>query len=92
MVSITALSLMNLLVLLCPPKAFELILELLPIPFSARASLAGFILVNIVVSLAFEEWATQLIVKLVGALMKLRQEKRRYREGKAYKAVEGGMR
>ncbi|KAG8214021.1 hypothetical protein J3R82DRAFT_10776 [Butyriboletus roseoflavus] len=92
MVSVIALSLFNLFVLLRPPKALEVILELMPIPFSARAMLAAFVLVNVVVSLAFEEWATQLIAKLIGALMKLQQEKRRYREGKAYKAVEGGMR
>lgn len=91
MVSIIALSLVNLFVLFRPPKALELILELMPIPLSARASLAAFVLVNIIVSLAFEEWATKLISKLIGALMKLQQEKKRYREGKAYKAVEGGM-
>lgn len=92
MVSIIALSLFNLFVLLRPPKALELILELMPIPLSARASLAAFVLVNIIVSLAFEEWATQLISKLVGALMKSQLGKKRYRDGKAYKAVEGGMR
>lgn len=92
MVSIIALSLFNLFVLLRPPKALELILELMPIPFSARASLAAFVLVNVVVSLAFEEWATQLIAKMIGALMKLQREKKRYLEGKAYKVVEGGMR
>lgn len=88
MVSIIALSLFNLLVLFRPPKALELILELMPIPFSARATLAVFVLVNIMVSLAFEEWVAQLIAKLIGALMKLQREKKRYREGKAYKAVE----
>lgn len=92
MVSVIALSVINLFVLLRPPKALEVILELMPIPFPARALLAAFVLVNVVASLAFEEWATQLIAKVIGALMKLRQEKRRYREGKAYKAVEGGMR
>lgn len=89
--SIIVLSLFNLFVLFRPPKALQLILELVSIPFSARAWLAAFVLVNIVVSLAFEEWATQPIAKVVGALMKLHREKKRYREGKAYKAVEGGM-
>lgn len=92
MASIIALSLFNLLVLLRPPKALELILELMPIPFSARASLAAFVLVNIVVSLAFEEWVTQVIARMIGMLTKLVREKKRYREGKAYKFVEGGMR
>ncbi|KAG9316705.1 hypothetical protein JVU11DRAFT_2765 [Chiua virens] len=92
MVSIITLSLFNLVVLLCPPKSMELILELMPIPFSARAWLTAFVLVNVVVSLAFEEWATELIAKLIGALMVLRREKKRYQDGKAYKVVEGGMR
>lgn len=91
MVSIIALSVINVFVLLRPPKALELLLELMPIPFSARASLAGFVLVNIAVSLAFEEWATGLIAKTIGALMRLQRERKRYLEGKAYKVVEGGM-
>ncbi|KIJ67879.1 hypothetical protein HYDPIDRAFT_83436 [Hydnomerulius pinastri MD-312] len=92
MVSIIALSLFNLLVLLRPPKPVELILELMPIPFSARLWLAVFVVANVVTSLAFEQWATQLISQVIGALLAFRREKRRYREGKAYKAVEGGMR
>jgi len=92
MVSIIALSVFNVFVLLRPPKMLGLLLELMPIPFSARASLGAFVLVNIVVSLAFEEWATRLIARMIGALMKLRRERKRYLEGKAYKVVEGGMR
>lgn len=91
MVSIIATSLFTLFILLRPPKALVLILGLLPIPFSARAWLAVFVLVNVAVSLAFEEWGTQLIAKVIGALMKLGREKKRYRDGKAYKMVEGGM-
>lgn len=89
MVSIIALALFNLLLLLRPPKVLELILELMPIPFSARASLVAIVVVNIVVSLAFEEWGTRLIANL---MEKLQEERRRYRDGKAYKALEGGMR
>ncbi|KIK97368.1 hypothetical protein PAXRUDRAFT_765457 [Paxillus rubicundulus Ve08.2h10] len=89
MVSIIALSLFNLLVLLRPPKSVELVLELMPLPFSARLWLAAFVVVNVVASLAFEQWATQLVSRLIGALMTLRREQKRYREGKVYRAVEG---
>ncbi|KAF9227264.1 hypothetical protein BS17DRAFT_775209 [Gyrodon lividus] len=92
MVSIIALSLFNLLVLLRPPKSVELVLELMPLPFSARLWLAAFVVVNIVTSLAFEQWATHLISEVIGVLMTLRREQKRYREGKVYKAVEGGTR
>ncbi|KAF8444715.1 hypothetical protein L210DRAFT_3040504 [Boletus edulis BED1] len=92
MVSIITLSLLNLFLLLRPLKGLEPILELMPIPFSARVLLAIVVLVNVVVSLAFEEWATRLIATMIGALMKLRRGKKRYREGKMYKVVEGGMR
>lgn len=92
MTCIIVLSLFNFLVLLRPPTVMVHILQLMSIPFSARVWLAVIVLVNVVVSLAYEEWATQLIAKVIGALMKLRQEKKRYREGKAYKVVEGGMR
>ncbi|KAF9237519.1 hypothetical protein BU15DRAFT_88685 [Melanogaster broomeanus] len=92
MVSIIGLSLFNILVLLRPPKFVELILELMPVPLPARLWLAVFVVVNVVGSLAFEQWATQLISQLIGALMTLRRETKRYREGNVYKAVEGGMR
>ncbi|KAG0706086.1 hypothetical protein DFH29DRAFT_903514 [Suillus ampliporus] len=91
MASVTGLTLLNLLVLLQPPKPIRLILELMPLPFSGRAWLAVFALTNVLVSLAFEQWATQFISQVIGVLMNLHLEKRRYREGKAYKAVEGGM-
>ncbi|EGO26058.1 Ca-transporting ATPase [Serpula lacrymans var. lacrymans S7.9] len=91
MVSIVALSLFNLLVTLSPLKSLALLLELMPLPLSARMWLVVFAVVNVVLSLAFEQWATQAISKVIGALLNLRQEKRRFREGKAYKAVEGGM-
>ncbi|EIW82801.1 Ca-transporting ATPase [Coniophora puteana RWD-64-598 SS2] len=92
MISLVVLSLFNLLVLLRVPRPLGLILELMPVPFSARMTLVGFVLVNIVLSLAFEQWAAGAISVAIGALMKYRRENRRYREGKAYKAVEGGMR
>lgn len=92
MVSIIALSLFNLLILLRPPKPFRLILELIQLPLSARLWLAAFVVVNIVVSSAFEKWITQLISQVIGAVLSYRLEQKRYRDGKAYKAVEGGMR
>jgi cation-transporting ATPase 13A3/4/5 len=93
MASVTGLSLFSLLVLLQPPKPIRLILELMTFPFSGRAWLAAFALINVLASLAFEQWATQFISRVIGVLMNARLwQDRRFLEGKAYKAVEGGMR
>lgn len=92
MLSIIALSLFDLLILLRPPKPFRLILELMQLPLSARLWLAAFVAVNIVVSGVFEKWVTPFISQVIGAVLSYRLEQKRYRDGKAYKAVEGGVR
>lgn len=48
------------------------------------------VIVNIVLSMAFEQWATQAIAGAIGYIMELRHNKR-VKNGKMYKAVEGGM-
>ena len=49
--------------------------------------------INVGVSLSFERWGAQRVSDLVGAVtLWLHRGRRRVREGKAYKAVEGGMR
>ncbi|KAL4080351.1 hypothetical protein V8B97DRAFT_2020959 [Scleroderma yunnanense] len=92
MVSIIGLSLFNLLILLRPPKPMRMILELMPLPLPTRLWLAIFVVTNVVVSSAFEKWVTQFISQVIGAVLSYHLERKRYREGKAYKAVEGGMR
>lgn len=91
MISIIALSLFNLLILLHPPKPFRLILELMQLPLSARLWLTTFVITNIVVSIVFEKWVAQFISQAIGVVLSYRFEQKRYREGKAYKAVEGGI-
>lgn len=90
--SITTLTLFNLLVLLYPPQPLRLILELMVLPFSARLSLLFAAIANVVLSMAFEEWGTQAVAQVIGIVFQLQRGRRRTREGKAYKAVEGGMR
>lgn len=91
MFSLTVLSTLNVLVLLWPPKVISGLLQLKPIPFSARMVLLVGAVVNIVVSVAFEKWGAQRVAEIVGILMR-RRGRRRVRHSKAYKAVEGGMR
>jgi cation-transporting ATPase 13A3/4/5 len=92
MFSIVTLTLFNLLVLLHPPQPVRLILELMVLPYSARTSILFAAIFNVAVSMAFEEWGTHIVSQVIGALLHLRRGRRRIREGKAYKAVEGGMR
>lgn len=87
------LSVFNVLVLLAPPKIMLDILTLMDLPIGSRYVLLVAAVVNVVVSLAFEEWGTQGVSTMIGATMKCcGRGRRRVRDGKAYKAVEGGMR
>ncbi len=91
--SLVVLSLFSILVLMSPPQPVSIILELMPLPLRARTALLLAAGLNVVLSLAFEEWGTRVVALVFGWLLELRRGgKRRVREGKAYKAVEGGMR
>lgn len=91
MVSIGCLSLFNVLVLLLPPGPIAAILELMPLPFSARWILLVAVVVNVLISMAYERWGAHSVALLIGSAMRMRR-RWRTRDGKTYKAVEGGMR
>ena len=91
MVSIGSLTLFNILVLLVPPPFIASILELEDLPFSGRTTLLFSVIVNIILSMAFERWGAQIVSQMVGYVMNLRG-KHRVKDGKTYKIVEGGMR
>ncbi|KII92069.1 hypothetical protein PLICRDRAFT_103455 [Plicaturopsis crispa FD-325 SS-3] len=93
MFSLVVLLVFNTVVLLYPPQSVALLLELMPLPFSARVTFLTAAVINVVLSMAFEQWGAQAAAQLVGGLLRLRrQDRRRVRDGKAYKAIEGGMR
>lgn len=92
MFSIVALTLFNVLVLLSSPKPIAYILELVPLPFSARITILLAAIINVALSMAFEQWGARAVAQVIGLLLNLRRGRLRFREGKAYKAVEGGMR
>ena len=91
MASMVVLGLFNLLVLLDPPRPLVKLLELMHLPLAARATLLLAVAVNVVTSMAFESYGTQVVSRLFGLIFELRRQ-HRVREGKIYKAVEGGMR
>jgi cation-transporting ATPase 13A2 len=90
--SMVILIVINLVVLLSPPKAVLHLLKLKTLPFSARKTLLLTVVINVAISLAFEQWGAQAISRAVGALLRLRRGRRRTRDGKTYKTVEGRMR
>ncbi|KAI0682979.1 Ca-transporting ATPase [Cytidiella melzeri] len=91
MVSIGSLTLFNVLVLLVPPPFIASVLELEDLPFSGRTTLLFAVVINVVLSLAFERWGAQAVSQVVGYILNLRG-KHRVKDGKTYKIVEGGMR
>ncbi|KZT04578.1 Ca-transporting ATPase [Laetiporus sulphureus 93-53] len=91
MLSIACLSLFNVVVLLSPPRPVASLLELVPLPFSARITLLGAAILNVVLSVTYEQWGTQAVSRVIGYVMQLRRQQRT-KDGKVYKTVEGGMR
>lgn len=75
-----------------PPDFLGRLLDIMPIPLSARFALLIAALLNAVLCLALERWAP--LAALVTYISKYAKTRRRraVRDGKLYKAVEGGMR
>ncbi|PFH50913.1 hypothetical protein AMATHDRAFT_143898 [Amanita thiersii Skay4041] len=91
MLSISLLSAFNILVVLAPPASLSTLLDLMPLPFAARLTLLAAVVVNVGVSMGFEEWGTRSVAWVISWWLKWQRGRRRVREGKTYKAVEGGM-
>ncbi|KAI0268689.1 P-type ATPase [Gloeopeniophorella convolvens] len=86
MLSLIALSLFNISVLLVPTRFMSAVLELMPIPVSARMTLLWAAIINVAVSVAFERWGAQLVAEVVGMLLSRRR--RRVKDNRTYKAIE----
>lgn len=92
MFSLIVLTMLNLMVLLGPPQAASVILQLMRIPFSGRTALLWAVCLNVVLSLAFERWGVEVAARVVGVFLKFYRDRRRIRGGKAYKLVENAGR
>jgi cation-transporting ATPase 13A2 len=91
MISMVTLTLFNMVVLLSPPQSLVVILELMPLPFSARRTLLVVTLVNMALSVVFEQWGSRGVAYVIGRMMQLRRGRRRTKGGETYKAVERGI-
>ncbi|KAF8919770.1 hypothetical protein CPB85DRAFT_1373089 [Mucidula mucida] len=91
MLALGLLSTFSLFVLLSPPQALSAILSLMPLPVEARLFLLFAVVLNVAISLVFEQYGAHVVAGLVGTIISWRKGRHREREGKMYKAVEGGM-
>ncbi|KAJ7251534.1 Ca-transporting ATPase [Mycena haematopus] len=94
MISLGLLTALNTLVLLAPPKPVSDLLTLMPLPFHGRIVLMCGAVVNAVLCLGFEQWGAGTLAAVagrVGSYLKPSRWRGRRRDGKIYKAVEGGM-
>jgi cation-transporting P-type ATPase 13A2 len=88
MLSLVSLSLFNLSVLLAPTKFVSALLELMPVPISARMTLLWATIINVAVSIAYERWVAQLVAELVGMFVSHHESRRRVKDSRMYRAIE----
>lgn len=87
MASIVLLTAFSTLVLVAPPQSVRLVLDVMPLPASAKQTLLVAAVLNAAMCFGFERWNP-----LAGALEVLsRGQQKRVRGGLEYRAVEGGM-
>jgi len=85
MVSLVALSLFNVSVLLAPIKFISTLLELVPIPISARLILLWAAIINVAVSVGYERWIAQVVADVVGLFVSSQQDgRRRMKDSRVY--------
>lgn len=89
MFSLIILGLINVVILLSPPKFAMILLELMKLPYLGRRTLLVGVMVNVITSVMFERWGVQYLAQIVGSLTRTYKEHRRIRLGKAYKLVDG---
>lgn len=92
MLAISTIALINVWLVLYPPRPLLILLELMTLPLSGRSVLMAAVAVNVILSVMFEKWGTVTVGRLIGFATDLVRSRRRVVDGKTYKAVEYGMR
>lgn len=88
MLSLVALSLFNVSVLLAPIKFISALLELVPIPISARLTLVWAAIINVAVSVGYERWVAQVVADAVGMFVSQQDSRRRVKDNRIYRAID----
>lgn len=89
MASVVIITLINVWLLLAPPRLFITLFELMRLPFAGRFAIFLAVLVNVMLSVVFEHWGTGFVADSITLVTHLLRSRRR-RDGKTYKAVENG--
>lgn len=94
MLAMSVIGLLNVWMLLFPPKPLAILLELMAIPFVARVTLVVVVLVNIVLSTVYERWGSAVVADVVGFFSECFRANIRNRGGGgvAYKPLDVGPR
>ncbi len=92
MLALSIIGLLNVWMMLFPPKPLAILLELMAIPFVARATLAFVVVINIVFSTVYERWGSAIVADVVGLISEVVRANVRSRGGNAYKPVDAGPR
>ncbi|KAI0305581.1 P-type ATPase [Multifurca ochricompacta] len=88
MLFLVTLSLFNISVLVAPTKFVSAVLELMPIPVSARLTLLWVGVINVAVSVSFERWVAQPVADVIGIFLSRHEGRRRIKESRIYRAVD----
>jgi cation-transporting ATPase 13A3/4/5 len=88
MLSLVALSLFNVSVSLAPIKFISALLELVPIPISARLTLLWVAIINVAVSVGYERWIAQAVADAIGMFVSQDGGRRRIKDNRVYRAVD----
>ena len=91
MFSMTVIALINVWLILSPAQFLVILLELMNVPASARFTLFFGVVINVVISMAYENWGSTVVSSLIGFVLDGLRSRRRIRDGKTYKAIESGM-
>lgn len=92
MLAMSAIGLLNVWMMMFPPKPLAILLELMTIPFVARVTLAFVVVINIAFSTLYERWGSAVVAEVVGLVSEFFQSKIRNRGGNAYKPLDAGPR
>jgi cation-transporting ATPase 13A3/4/5 len=88
MLTLTVIALINVVLILRPPRFLSVLLELMALPLLARLTLLSAVVVNVVLSVMFEHWGAELVAGAVRFVASFIQDVKRTRESRQYKMID----
>ena len=88
MLTMVVIALINVVLLLRPPRFLSVLLELMTLPFMARFTLFLAVIINTGLSIMFEHWGSDLVAGAVRFIVTFIQDVKRTRESRRYKMID----